>query len=94
MRRQPPIQYAGASSAIGAAMTTEAIASEYDLGYVFGNGHGVFAPNDGFGTPSWQAFTTDATALANLPALFMRLFGDGAQREYGAAFRSDSRRRV
>lgn len=55
-RRQRAIEYAGERSAIGTAIASEAIGYDYDEGYYFGNGHGVFNPDDGVGTPFFAGY--------------------------------------
>jgi hypothetical protein len=55
-RRRRAIQYAGERNAIGAAIASEAIGYDFDEGYAFGNGHGVFNPVDGVGTPFFAGY--------------------------------------
>lgn len=55
-RRQRAVQYAGERSAIGTAIASEAIGYDYDEGYAFGHGHGVFNPIDGVGTPFFAGY--------------------------------------
>ena len=55
-RRQRAVQYRNDSAAIGTAIASEAIEYDYDEGYAFGNGHGVFDPVDGVGTPFFGGY--------------------------------------
>ncbi len=41
---------------MGVAIASEAIGYDYDEGYAFGNGHGVFDPDDGVGTPFFGGY--------------------------------------
>lgn len=53
-RRRRAVEYA--NNPIRAAIASEAIGYDYDQGYAFGHGHGVFDPDDGYGTPFFAGY--------------------------------------
>ncbi len=55
-RRRRPAQYAAGPGAIATAVESEAIPYDFDEGYAFGHGHGVFSPMDGVGTPFFGGY--------------------------------------
>jgi hypothetical protein len=53
-RQRRALQYA--NNPIRAAIASEEIGYDFDEGYAFGHGHGVFDPDDGYGTPFFAGY--------------------------------------
>lgn len=53
-RQQRAIEYA--NNPIRSAIASEEIGYDFDEGYAFGHGHGIFDPDDGYGTPFFAGY--------------------------------------
>ncbi|WP_139223626.1 hypothetical protein [Methylocapsa palsarum] len=53
-RQRRALEYA--NNPIRSAIASEEIGYDFDEGYAFGHGHGVFDPDDGYGTPFFAGY--------------------------------------